>query len=79
MQELLEHKHRVKSRDWLAGERRRTRGRAALGPSFFLFLQQGKREETVERWALPRVPNVAVNTIEPGGSPPFDCRRVHRL
>ena len=36
MQELLEHKHRIESRDWLAGERRRTRGRAALGPSFFL-------------------------------------------
>ena len=33
----------------------------------------------VEFWALPRVTNVAVNTIEPGGSPPFDCRRVHRL
>ena len=78
MQELLEHKHRVKSRDWLAGERRRTRVRAALGPSFFL-TDSAEGQEKVELWALPRVTNVAVNTIEPGGSPPFDCRRVHRL
>ena len=78
MQELLEHKHRVKSRDWLAGERRRTRVRAALGASFFL-TDSAEGQEKVELWALPRVTNVAVNTIEPGGSPPFDCRRVHRL
>ena len=45
MQELLEHKHRVKSRHWLAGERRRTRGRAALGPS--CFLSDSAEEETV--------------------------------
>ena len=49
---------------WLA----RGGGRACVPPSVHPFFSQLCRRAR-ELWALPRVTNVAVNTIEPGAAP----------